>query len=482
MSLLEMDVNTALSITDTLIFEKTGKHLTTLQSAVFRGAWLGHKYEEVAEVCNCSDAYAKIVGATLWELLSAVLNEKVGKKTFRAALERYNHLKAEAEFSEASVREREIDLASLPIKGSSSLSTSDNFTRASLAEQSLASSSRDFPQPEGPVPLNSEFYVERSPIETDCYRAIAQPGALIRIKAPCQMGKTSLLVRILHQAQQQSYETIVLNLQLVDRKTLEDPDRFLQWFCAIVTRYLRLPLLLHDYWDDVFGSKISCHDYFSTYLLPQLQQPLVLAFDTVDAIFEYPETASSFFTLLRAWHEASKTSELWQKLRLVLVQSTEANLSLSIHQSPFNVGLSVELPEFNPEQLAILAQRYGLFWKKAQVNQLMDMIGGHPYLVQVALWHLAQNQVPLDELLHQAPTETGAYRDHLRRQLLLLEQRPQLLTALKTMLTATEPVHMGFEDVFLLRSIGLVRLQNSKVTLRCNLYRQYFEQCWASWV
>jgi hypothetical protein len=47
-------------------------------------------------------------------------------------------------------------------------------------------------EPEGQVPLESAFYVERPPIESDCYETIIRPGALIRVKAPRQMGKSSL--------------------------------------------------------------------------------------------------------------------------------------------------------------------------------------------------------------------------------------------------------------------------------------------------
>ncbi|KST70388.1 hypothetical protein BC008_45175 [Mastigocoleus testarum BC008] len=59
------------------------------------------------------------------------------------------------------------------------------------------SNSGSFEQPEGQVSLNSAFYIERPPIEDDCYETILQSGALVRIKAPRQMGKTSLLSRIL---------------------------------------------------------------------------------------------------------------------------------------------------------------------------------------------------------------------------------------------------------------------------------------------
>ena len=45
--------------------------------------------------------------------------------------------------------------------------------------------------PHGNVPLNSPFYRPRPPIETKCYRLIDHANAVLRIKAPRQMGKTS---------------------------------------------------------------------------------------------------------------------------------------------------------------------------------------------------------------------------------------------------------------------------------------------------
>lgn len=75
------------------------------------------------------------------------------------------------------------------------------------------SSPQTLDEPEGQVSLNSSFYVERPPVESDCYDAIIKPGALIRVKAPRQMGKTSLMSRILNHASQQGYRTVCLNFQ-----------------------------------------------------------------------------------------------------------------------------------------------------------------------------------------------------------------------------------------------------------------------------
>lgn len=46
-------------------------------------------------------------------------------------------------------------------------------------------------------PPSSDFYVERVPYEAQCYKAIFQPGALVRIKAPQEMGKTWLVEELL---------------------------------------------------------------------------------------------------------------------------------------------------------------------------------------------------------------------------------------------------------------------------------------------
>ncbi|MEA5603600.1 AAA-like domain-containing protein [Nostoc sp. UHCC 0252] len=328
--------------------------------------------------------------------------------------------------------------------------------------------------PEGQVDLASEFYVERPPIESRCNEAILKPGSLIRIKAPRQMGKTSLMARILHQASQQDYLTVPLSFQLADGKVFADLDKFLRWFCASVGRRLRIPNKLTDYWDEIFGSKDNCTAYFEEYLLAEINQPLVLGLDEVDCVFQYPEIAADFFGLLRAWHEDGKNREIWKKLRLVVVHSTEVYIPLNINQSPFNVGLPIELPEFNAQQVLDLAQRHGLNWSFNQVEQLMTMVGGHPYLVRMAIYRIARKDITLNLLLQKAPTEAGPYSDHLRRHLWNLEQHPELAAAIKKVVAATSPVRLNSIECFKLLSMGLLLQQGNDVTPRCNLYRQYF--------
>ena len=328
--------------------------------------------------------------------------------------------------------------------------------------------------PEGQVDLASVFYVERPPIETRTCNTIIQPGSLIRIKATRQMGKTSLMARILYHASQQRYRTVALSFQLAEGKVFADIDKFLRWFCASVGRRLRLPNQVNEYWDDIFGSKDNCTAYFEEYLLETIDSPLVLGLDEVDCIFQYPEIAADFFGLLRAWHEDAKNRDIWKKLRLVVVHSTEVYVPMDINQSPFNVGLSVELPELTPQQVFDLAKLHGLDWQFNQVEQLMAMVAGHPYLVRLAFYHIAQQDIGLEELLGTAPTESGLYSDHLRRHLWNLQQHPELAAAMQQVVMANTPVRLESAAAFKLHSMGLVDLHGNDVTPRCNLYRQYF--------
>lgn len=335
--------------------------------------------------------------------------------------------------------------------------------------------SDDAPElPGGQVPLDSSFYIQRAATEAECYKVVLQPGGLIRIKAPRRMGKTSLMSRILAQAAQRGCQTVSLSFQLADKAIFQNLDQFLQWFCANVGLGLQLPRRIDDYWDDLFGSKISCKIYFEQYLLPGAEKPLVLALDDVDRLFDYPDLADEFFGLLRTWHEEAKNRDIWKQLRMIVAHSTEVYIPLNVNQSPFNVGLPVELKAFTLEQIQDLVQRHGLDWPQDQTQQLMDLVGGSPYLIQTALYHIWHQDVTLAELLEPTTIPVGIYSEHLQRQHWALQQNPDLATAFSKVVTAAGPIPLELVQGFKLQSLGLVQMQGNLASASCNLYAQYF--------
>jgi transcriptional regulator with XRE-family HTH domain len=317
-------------------------------------------------------------------------------------------------------------------------------------------------------------YVERPPIESRCYETISQPGSLLRIKAPKRMGKTSLIDRILHQAAKQNYRTVRLNFLQADKPVLKSLDEFLRWFCTFVSRRVGLPPQLADYWEEGLGSSQNCTIYFEEHLLAQLEHPLVLALDDVDRIFPASQIAEDFFGMLRVWHEEARTSRLWKKLRLAIAHSTEVYIQLNINRSPFNVGVPIELPEFTPKQVRDLAQGQGLDWDSSQVTQLMALVGGHPYLVQRAIYSLNHQDITFAQLLQTASTESGIYSDHLRGHLWNLQQHSELAMAMNKVINATSSVQLESVLAFKLQSLGLVKLDGNYVNIHCRLYSQYF--------
>jgi transcriptional regulator with XRE-family HTH domain len=356
----------------------------------------------------------------------------------------------------------------------------------SLSERSTSPSYLEYP--EGQVALDSAFYLERPPIEQRCYEEINKPGSLIRIKAPQNMGKSSLLARILQQGESQGNITVIIDFQLAEEELFSNLNTFLRWFCDTVTEEIaaenpelqqKLLQTLDEHWKSAqrFGYMKTCKNYFERYLFPQISQPLILGLETVDKLFEYPKIYRDFFgllRLLRALHEEAKRRDIWKKLRLVIVHSTEAYVPVDINQSPFNVGLVADLPEFTQEQVKDLAQRHQLNWNDAEVEKLMGLVGGHPFLVRLALYKIAIQEINLAQVLQTAATAEGIYSKHLQHLESILKQQPELWTAMQKVVDSSSPVFLATEIRFKLHSLGLVKLQGDEVTIRCELYRQYF--------
>lgn len=327
--------------------------------------------------------------------------------------------------------------------------------------------------PEGQVSIDSRFYIT-SPYEERCYEEIQRPGSLIRIKSPHNMGKSSLMAKVLAQASQLGYRAVTIDLEQTNQKFFDDLDKFMQWFCASVGKPLGVRVKIEEYWDDIFGANDNSTDYFEKYLLEGNDRPLVLAIDNFDRIFKYADIETDLCGLLRGWHESSKIKKLWQKLRLIIVHSQESYAQRDINQSPFNVGLPIELGEFTPEQVQELVARHGLTWTEGELEQFMGLIGGHPYMVRSALYHIAAGDLSLAEFLRTAPTEAGIYSDYLRGHLKTLEDYPELGAAMKLVITSEAPVRLRSEESFKLDSMGLVVRVDNNVKPRCDLYRQYF--------
>lgn len=442
------------SIVDALELTILRRSLNLSERQVLIQSFQGYSYDKIAENFNYTSGYLKVVGAKLWQELSEVLGQKVTKKNAYALLtQRLSHEVARQpqhqQFSSPSI----------------------------LFGRKAAFVGEDWPCPSGPLSLGSPFYVERPPLERHAYREIERPGCLLRLKAPRRYGKSSLLLRILARANHLDFRTVVLDFQDADRPILADLNRLLRWVCANIARQLGLTIAVNDCWDADLGSKVSYKAFLQEQVLSSATQPLLIVFNEVNQVFEYSQVAQDFLPLLRSCHEQSKTTRLWQKLRLVMAYSTEIYVPLRLNQSPFNVGTALCLPAFNLQQVCTLADKYGLKLLEApQMPLLMKLLGGHPYLVNLAFSVLKDSEVTFDQLVEMAPTPSGVYGAHLQRYRALLLDQPDLARALAAVIRGTQTVELDTIAAYKLASIGLVRLEGYTVSMSCELYRFYFER------
>ena len=330
--------------------------------------------------------------------------------------------------------------------------------------------------PEGPMQSNSEFYIERSRTEADCYQQILRPGSMIRIKAPKLMGKTSLLNRIIKHAQTKDYRLVRLDFRDAEIEIFSNTNKFFHWFCFNISQQLKLECNIDRYLQARGGILVNCKNYFQSEVLEAIDCPLVLALEEIDCIFHYEEIAQEFLKMLRSWFEETKKTDIWENLRMVLLHSTNVYVELPDNQSPFNVGFPVELTEFSQQNIRDLARRHQLSWGTNEVVALMAIVGGYPYLVRRALYHLHDSNPSLAEILENAATDVGIYRHHLQSHWANLQKYSELKTALKQVVLADSSVKLEQVLEFKLLSTGLVKQNQHGITPSCQLYRDYFAE------
>ena len=428
--------------TEILINDKTGKSLSFIQKAVLSASLLETKknYAQIAIENNYSENYIRqLVAPKLWQLLSTTLGEKVNRTNCRAVLEQ----------------------------------RLDNSSLQTISQPTHMWQKINLEPPDGQVPLSSTLYIERG-LEQVCYQAILQPRAFIHIKAPRKMGKTSLMTRILAYGSSHGYHTVRLSLHRAETEVFSSLEKFLRWFCANVTHQLGIKSKLEEYWDEDMGDLMNCTIYFQGYVLQEINTPLILALDEVNKLFEYPQLTRDFLGLLRSWYEETRDISIWQKLRVLIVKSTDMYINLEINKSPFNIGLAIDLPAFTRLQLEDLAQRHRLQLTAFEFEQLMALTGGFPYLVRLAFSHSVQHQIPVDDILQNATNDTGIFSEHLHNQLHSLLQSPDFVDAFQQVIRSTVPITLEQEVAFKLKSLGLIYLENKTATVSCGLYREYF--------
>ena len=326
-------------------------------------------------------------------------------------------------------------------------------------------------QPTGTVALDSRYYIERVD-DQRCYQNLNTKYTLIRIKAPRQYGKTSLLARIILKAKEQNFQVVSFNFQEFDKSILKNLDKLLNYLCKMIAYKLRIKVDLDEMILEMFTSKMRAITYIEE-ILSSIEKPFVLAIDEVDRLFEYQDVSNEFFGLIRSWHEKSKTEVLWEKIKIVLSHSTEPLLGINdLNQSPFhNVGLGIELEPFTKEEILDLSLRHQIKLDN-EIENFMKLLGGHPYLSRLVLYTMVEERVSFNEISKYAYSSKSIFLDHIKRYLWIIKINPKLKETITELLKSKQC--SDDYSCYTLEATGLIRNRLNKPEFSCELYQVFF--------
>lgn len=333
--------------------------------------------------------------------------------------------------------------------------------------------SAPLPPPGGGLDVDDPWYISRQS-DYNALRTISQRGVTLVIKGSRQMGKTSLLVRTINAAIEKGKRCALIDFQMLGQESLVSSTTFFRRFGRAVAEGLDIQSDISVSWDSGLADSQNLTSYIEKRILQTTDSSIVLAIDEADILFQ-AQFIYDFFGMLRSWHNRRAhplKKEMWKRLDLVLVTSTEPYLFIDRdHESPFNVGEVVLLSDFDADQVRKLNALHQCPLFDGEIDQLYDLLNGQPYLTRKALY-LIKSGLTFDQLFAHAAEDTGPFGDHLRNYFLRLLNYPELTAALKNIC-----LNYGCSDrrlIYRLESAGLVKSDAGKVIPRCRLYAQYF--------
>lgn len=329
-------------------------------------------------------------------------------------------------------------------------------------------------QPGGAIDVDSRFYIQR-PADKDVFDAVNKHRGIVTILGPRQTGKTSLMLRTYMNARRTDnlLRSVFIDFQALTPDDLDTPNTIWRAIAVKIDTQLELEGWEGDSWDTNSNYDRNFSRFLDRFVFANDDTPVLLCMDEVDRVFS-SLLRSAFFPSVRAFYNLGAYDPVWKKVRWLMSTSSEPSFFIQdLTQSPFNIGLRVELTTFAPEETAEFARRHGLSLEPSMIARIMEYLGGRPYLVHLLLFDTALHPESQEKLFDAQTAGGGVFLEHLKHYLVQFQQEPELGGVMKRVIAGE-----GCEDVKLanrLEAAGLVQRDDSfKVICLCRLYKDYF--------
>ena len=354
----------------------------------------------------------------------------------------------------------------------------------------------------GSLSMDAPTYVVRS-ADRYLYKGLKR-GEFCHILNPRQMGKSSLMVRMIHQLQNEGIRCAAIDLTRIGSENVT-PEQWYKGFTFELSRSFGLlrKVNLKTWWNEQkdISPVQRLSQFIEEILLGEVDQPddsspnpkkLVIFIDEIDSILGLNFPVNDFFALIRSCYNQRSINLNYQHLTFAFFGvATPSDLITDHRRTPFNIGQAIQLEGFKEHEAQPLLQ--GLSEKVSSpqtvLKEVLSWTNGQPFLTQKVcqLIRNSSSAIPINqeaewitELVRTNIIENWESQDepeHLRTirdRLQKSKQSVQLQELYREILHQGEiPAVDSPEERELLLS-GLIFKQNGTLKVHNRIYKSIF--------